>query len=98
MMKHFEDTLKRSFADDEGTNTFYCPVPGMVDNAQAGVEDGFLSVSRGDMKGIFDPIINQIVSLVEEQIWSVETMKRKVSVCHTPPLAPWRFCLHTDLK
>lgn len=85
MMKNFEDTIKRTFTDKSHPDTFHCPVAGMEDNPEAGVEDGFLTIRNSDMREIFDPIINQVVRLVDEQVESVESLKRKVSVCPTPP-------------
>lgn len=44
-----------------------------------GIEDGELTLSNEDMLGIFDPIINQILSLVQEQIDMVETQDQENS-------------------
>ncbi|KAL0633934.1 hypothetical protein Q9L58_007116 [Maublancomyces gigas] len=44
-----------------------------------GIEDGELTLSNEDMLDIFDPIINQILSLVQEQIDMVETQDQEKS-------------------
>lgn len=44
-----------------------------------GIEDGELTLSNEDMLSIFDPIINQILSLVQEQIDMVETQDQENS-------------------
>lgn len=80
MKRHFEEYLKRVFSDDESQDTFHCPVPGIVDDPKAGVEDGFLAISRTDMKFIFDPVIVDVVKLVHEQVQKVEAIGQKVSV------------------
>lgn len=87
MKRHFEEYLKRVFSDDASQDTFHCPVPGIVDDPRAGVEDGFLAISRADMKFIFDPVIVDVVKLVHEQVQKVEAIGQKVSV----------RCLHSRL-
>lgn len=72
MLDQFEDTLKRDFIDNEDENEFSCPVGGIPDDPVAGVLDGSLILTREDMKNIFDPIINQIIPLVQDQIDNVE--------------------------
>lgn len=86
MKRHFEEYLKRVFSDDESQDTFHCPVPGIVDDPKAGVEDGFLAISRTDMKFIFDPVIVDVVKLVHEQVQKVEAIGQKVSVRCMHPL------------
>lgn len=82
MKRHFEEYLKRVFADDESQDVFHCPVPGLDDDPKAGIEDGFLAISRADMKCIFDPVIVDVVKLVHEQVQKVEAIGQKVSVCY----------------
>lgn len=76
MLKHFDEFLKRTFSDedeDEDEDIFSCPIPGVADNEEAGVEDGFFILTREEMKGIFDPVISQIVGLVQKQMDAVES-------------------------
>lgn len=80
MMKHFDEFLKRTFSDDEDEDIFSCPIPGVADNPAAGVEDGFFVLTREDMKEIFDPVIGEIVELVQMQMKTVEKKKLDVSV------------------
>lgn len=84
MKKHFEEYLKRVFCDDESQDKFHCPVPGIADDPKSGVEDGFLVITRSDMKFIFDPVIADVVKLVQQQIQKVEEIGQKVSVCYLP--------------
>lgn len=71
MMKVFEQELKRSFSNSED-DIFTCPIGGVPDDDIAGIEDGGLIVTREEMKGIFDPVIGRIVTLVQKQIDAVE--------------------------
>lgn len=80
MKRHFEEYLKRVFSDDESQDVFHCPVNGLEDDPKAGIEDGFLAISRADMKRIFDPVIVDVVKLVHEQVQKVEAIGQKVSV------------------
>ncbi|KAI5853264.1 hypothetical protein DFP73DRAFT_603959 [Morchella snyderi] len=77
MMRFFEEYLKRVFADDPSQPTHHCPAPGIQDDEFAGVEDGFLSISRAEMREIFDPVVNDVLKLVQQQIASVEARGRK---------------------
>lgn len=77
MMKAFEEDLKPSFSNSEDDDFFTCPIGGVQDDPVAGVEDGGFIITRKDMKGIFDPVINQIVLLVQEQINNVEAQAHR---------------------
>lgn len=68
MMRNFEEFLKRSFTNSEDDDIFSCPIPGVLDDTVAGVEDGCFVLTREEMKNIFDPVINEIMKLVREQI------------------------------
>ncbi|KAL0636261.1 hypothetical protein Q9L58_004718 [Maublancomyces gigas] len=80
MNKYFEENLKRIFSDDDIHDTFFCTVPGATDSPVSGVKDGFLTITRDEMKALFDPVISKVVHLVEQQIRSVEALHRKVTV------------------
>lgn len=82
MNKHFEEYLKRIFSDDECQDKFFCTVPGITDSPAAGVKDGFLTITRAEMRALFDPVISRVVALVQEQISRVEALGRRVSVCY----------------
>lgn len=72
MLEHFENTLKRDFVNDEDADAFSCPIGGLPDDDAAGIVDGCLVVSREDMREIFDPVINLIIPLVQDQIDTIE--------------------------
>lgn len=73
MMKAFEEDLKPSFSNSEDEDFFICPIGGVPDDSKAGIEDGGFVMTRHDMKRIFDPVIDQIIPLVQGQINAVET-------------------------
>lgn len=87
MNKYFEEYLKRVFSDSDIPDKFFCTVPGVADSVASGVKDGFLTITRAEMKALFDPVISKVVNLVEQQIKSVEALNRKVSVrCEQQPV------------
>lgn len=71
LMKAFEEDLKRGFSNSEDDDIFTVPIGGVRDDPVAGIEDGGFIVTREEMKGIFDPVIDQIVLLVLGQIKAV---------------------------
>lgn len=79
MMNYFEEFLKRSFTNSEDDDIFSCPIPGVLDDVVAGIEDGCFVLERGEMKDIFDPIIDEILQLVQEQITTAEGQGAKKS-------------------
>lgn len=85
MTNYFEEFLKRSFTNSDDDDIFSCPIPGVPDDAFAGVEDGCFVLEREEMKAIFDPVINEIIQLVREQIKTAEgqgIQKSPISVLH----------------
>lgn len=80
MQKHFDESLLRSFTDSEDDEFYSCPVPGVPDHPASGIGDGCFLLTRKDMRAIFDPTIEKIIPLVQEQINSVEGQKLHLSV------------------
>jgi len=75
MMKEFNDSLKRNFTDSEEEELFTCPIPGVADDSTAGIEDGMFVIDREEMKEIFDPVVQKIVHLVQQQVKEVEKLE-----------------------
>lgn len=80
MLKHFDDTHLRSFTNSENEEFYSCPALGVPDHPANGIEEGLLLLTRKDMRSIFDPTIEKIIPLVQEQINSVEGQKLHLSV------------------
>lgn len=75
-LSYFGGFVKRTFnpsgsAEDYDDNKFNIPFPGVEDNAEAGIELGFLTLSTADVAEIFRPIIDQIIELVKNQRMSL---------------------------
>jgi Hsp70 protein len=65
-LDYFENRVKRRF---NGSNDrWLIPVPGLVDNEDAGIKRAKLSISGAEIRTLFDPIISTITSLVQMQI------------------------------
>ncbi|KAF8464493.1 hypothetical protein BDZ91DRAFT_660089 [Kalaharituber pfeilii] len=80
MMHYFETRLKKTFRDrnpDENWNEFFCPVPGVQDNPDAGVLTESLMLSAADVKSIFEPIFRGIVEMVQAQVDEAEENSKK---------------------
>ncbi|KAL9606121.1 MAG: hypothetical protein Q9179_000691 [Wetmoreana sp. 5 TL-2023] len=66
-MKRFEVTVKRSFAGNPN-DEFLIPVPGLKDSVINGVRRGRLRLTGSDVRAIFEPVIKEIIVLVNGQI------------------------------
>ncbi|PWW76339.1 actin-like ATPase domain-containing protein [Tuber magnatum] len=75
MVKEFNDSLKRNFNDSEDEDIFTCPIPGVADDSAARIEDGMFVIDRDEMREIFDPVVKEIVQLVQQQVKEVEKTK-----------------------
>ncbi|KAI4098185.1 MAG: hypothetical protein LQ339_006563 [Xanthoria mediterranea] len=66
-MKRFEVTVKRSF-NGNPNDEYQIPVPGLRDNATYGVRRGRLRLTGLDLSRIFEPVVEEVISLVKGQI------------------------------
>jgi len=89
-LNHFEEYLKKTFSpppadaetDHDDFESYYCPVPGVPNNSEKGVQGGFLVLTADQMIGIFKPSFDEITALVQEQIEKAEAKSAKpVTVC-----------------
>lgn len=69
-LKYFEEFVKRNFSEDEH-NEINVPFPGLPDDEDAGLDSGFLVMTAEEVKSIFDPVIQEVISLVEGQVNSI---------------------------
>lgn len=81
-MKTWEEYIKRVFVDndDEDDNTFAVQIPGVPDDEEKGIEGGFLSLTREEVKEIFEPIMQDIIQLVDDQIVEVKKLGKTTKV------------------
>ncbi|KAF3288285.1 hypothetical protein TWF970_005366 [Orbilia oligospora] len=80
MMGDFE-LAKQSFSDDEHEEKFYVTAIGLPRKYKGaiGVDgDGYLTLTRDDMRNIFDPTIDSIVALISAQIKSAAVASQRV--------------------
>lgn len=66
-LKYFEEFVKRNF-NEEDHQEINVPFPGLPDDEEAGLESGFLTMTAAQVKAIFDPVINDVVALLEGQV------------------------------
>ena len=72
-LKYFEEFVKRNFNEDEHAEV-NVPFPGLPDDEEAGLDSGFLVMSAAQVKEIFEPVIQEVIDLVEGQ---VQTIRQK---------------------
>jgi len=78
-LKYWDEYVKRNFNDED--QELPVPFPGLVDNEEAGVEGGFLVLTKENVREIFEPIIKEVVELVEGQLETIRRKGGKVAVC-----------------
>ena len=69
VVKNFEE-VKCAFEDREGKDMFYVSIPTVDTVVEAGVFGGEMEIKREEMRALFDPVVKQIVELVEQQVAS----------------------------
>ncbi|ORY11639.1 Hsp70 family protein-like protein [Clohesyomyces aquaticus] len=69
-LKYFEEFVKRNFNEDEH-NEVNVPFPGLPDDEEAGLDSGFLVMTAEQVKEIFDPVVQEVIDLVEGQVQSI---------------------------
>lgn len=79
MMETFESQVVREFSGS--SSSVFCLPIFLADDPKVGIEDGLLSLTGEDMKEIFDPLINLIIELVQEQIDIVCERPIRLLVC-----------------
>ncbi|KAG0124762.1 hypothetical protein HOY82DRAFT_617537 [Tuber indicum] len=62
------DMAKKGFGTTARTDFLRIPVGYVRDDPENGIEDAELRLTVADMKGLFDPIVNQTISLLEQQV------------------------------
>ncbi|KAI4154754.1 MAG: hypothetical protein LQ340_001469 [Diploschistes diacapsis] len=67
----FERVIKRTFAG-VGDEQFQVPVIGLEDDAEKGIRRGKLRVTGRDVEQCFEPIVEEVIALVTQQIKAAE--------------------------
>ncbi|RPB20356.1 actin-like ATPase domain-containing protein [Terfezia boudieri ATCC MYA-4762] len=78
-LKSWEEYVKRVFVDGEDQDVFPIQFPGLPDDDVLGIDCGFMSVTREEVQGIFEPIIQEVIKLVDGQIQAVQNKGKQVT-------------------
>ncbi|KAF8536961.1 hypothetical protein BDD12DRAFT_848723 [Trichophaea hybrida] len=79
MMQSWEENVKFRFDYGSAEDEYYVNVPGIRDNEEASVEDGCHTMQSDDVRKIFDPVVDRIIQLVEEQVVEVQQKGESVA-------------------
>lgn len=77
-LRYFEEFVKRTFNEDESSD-INVPMPGLPDDEAAGIDSGFLVMDSAQVQAIFDPVIQQVIDLVQGQVDAVSAKHGSVS-------------------
>lgn len=80
-LNHFDQFLKPTFLPTTDSNIdedfeveiFYCPVPGLQNDSNKGIQGGFLVLTSDELQTIFQPTFNEIQKLVQAQVTASES-------------------------
>lgn len=89
MMTNFDLRLKCRFDGSYQDNLIEVEVPGLPNDASRGVIDGYMDISLADMQGVFEPVIQEILRLIQEQIDKVNEANKRVSVRKISAIYPY---------
>lgn len=77
-VKYFEESVKRNF-NEEDASEINIPFPGLADDEAVGIESGFLVMSADEVKAIFEPVIDDVIVLLEGQVGAISSKGGHVS-------------------
>jgi hypothetical protein len=77
-LKYFEEFVKRNFNEEEHSE-INVPLPGLPDDEEAGLDSGFLTMTAEQVKTIFEPVIKDVIDLVEGQVAAIQSKGDNVS-------------------
>ncbi|KAK6330217.1 hypothetical protein TWF730_004714 [Orbilia blumenaviensis] len=66
-LKNFGE-IRPGFRDRPDQDTYNVLVPGVKDLHEAGIENGELILTRGEVRSLFDPVVAEIITLIHNQI------------------------------
>ncbi|KAK3683355.1 hypothetical protein B0T22DRAFT_246203 [Podospora appendiculata] len=70
-MEKFEKTVKRQFTlSTPPDETYTIPVGGLANNKELGISRGRYSLKASDLQMIFEPVVQEVIKLVQDQISS----------------------------
>lgn len=80
-LKYFEEFVKRNYNDTqpEMAEEVCVPFPGLPDDENIGLADGFLTIRHDQIKAIFDPVVSHVISLVQTQVDRIQAKGGSIS-------------------
>ncbi|KAI9821960.1 MAG: hypothetical protein M1827_002542 [Pycnora praestabilis] len=78
VVKNFE-TTKVAFRDAPGQESFYVNVPTVGNLEDAGVYGGNFELTCGEMRSLFDPVIDKVIDLIKVQVMTVSAGPQRVN-------------------
>lgn len=78
-LKHFEEFVKRNFNDDDTDQEINIPFPGLADDESCGLDCGFLTMNTEQVKDILEPVVKEVIELVQGQVDTIQAKAGKVS-------------------
>ncbi|KAI5856586.1 hypothetical protein BZA05DRAFT_204555 [Tricharina praecox] len=78
MMRSWEETVKFKFGNEAPFSNYDINVPGVADNEELKIGEGWHNMQYEDVLSIFDPVIDQIVALVSQQVKDVRAKEERV--------------------
>ncbi|EAW11693.1 uncharacterized protein ACLA_093920 [Aspergillus clavatus NRRL 1] len=84
-MKYWQENIKPHFAglsdeDDSGYSgvDYFVPLAGVGDKRMIGLESGLLTLSQQTTGGIFNPVVDEIEALIQEQMVEVSSTGKQI--------------------
>lgn len=75
-LQRWESEIKRDFTGDP-RDTYTLPARGLPNSTSRSIHSGVLEMTLAEVKAIFDPIVTEIVELVQDQITAARNRTRK---------------------
>lgn len=79
MMKEFDEFIKPNFSDLAQVDEYFVTTPGVEPTKANGIQDGFLIITRAEVRTIFEPVVSEVQELVLNQIRDVEKVGGRIA-------------------
>ena len=79
LLSEFEQYAKRDLKGaPDPEEEWQLPVPGARDNRAANIENGQITITVQDMQQVFDPVVDEVIKLVQSQIQGIQGVQKGV--------------------
>ncbi|KAI5850386.1 hypothetical protein DFP73DRAFT_539181 [Morchella snyderi] len=79
MIKEFDEFIKPNFSDLAQVDEYFVTTPGVEPTKTNGIQDGFLIITRAEVRTIFEPVVSEVQELVLNQIRDVERVGGRIA-------------------